>query len=138
MEKNRKVNPLVLERFRYSTDQIIDKPFNWKQMSRLITYLKPYSKNLLPASIMTVLVTTAVRLIIPILIGVYALDQAINQKKDFNMLMIIVAIIAGLYLISYVANIYRIKWSFELGQGVIYDLRKACIYTCSRAFASFF
>ena len=122
--KNRKVNPLVLERFRYSTDQIIDKPFNWKQMSRLITYLKPYSKNLLPASIMTVLVTTAVRLIIPILIGVYALDQAINQKKDFNMLMIIVAIIAGLYLISYVANIYRIKWSFELGQGVIYDLRK--------------
>ena len=38
--------------------------------------------------------------------------------------MIIVAIIAGLYLISYVANIYRIKWSFELGQGVIYDLRK--------------
>lgn len=124
MEKNRKVNPLVLERFRYSTDQIIDKPFNWKQMSRLITYLKPYSKNLLPASIMTVLVTTAVRLIIPILIGVYALDQAINQKKDFNMLMIIVAIIAGLYLISYVANIYRIKWSFELGQGVIYDLRK--------------
>ena len=92
MEKKRKINPLVLERFRYSTDQIIDKPFNWKQMSRLITYLKPYSKNLLPASIMTVLITTAVRLIIPILIGVYALDQAINQKKDFNMLMIIVAL----------------------------------------------
>lgn len=40
------------------------------------------------------------------------------------MLMIIVAIIAGLFILSYIANIYRIKWSYELGQGVIYDLRK--------------
>lgn len=124
MEKTKKINPLVLERFRYSTDQAIDKPFNWKQMWRLMSYLKPYSKKLLPASIIAVLITTAVRLIIPILIGVYALDRAINDKKDFSMLTVIVAVIAGLYVKSYIANIYRIKWSYELGQGVIYDLRK--------------
>jgi len=81
MEKTKKINPLVLERFRYSSEQLIDKPFNWKQMGRLFEYLKPYSKNLLPASIVTVLITTAVRLIIPILIGVYALDKAIKQEK---------------------------------------------------------
>lgn len=114
----------MLERFQYSTEQIIDKPFNWKQMSRLISYLKPYSKRLLPASIITVLISTAVRLIIPILIGIYALDKAITERKDISMLMGIVAIICGLFIISYIANIYRIKWSYELGQGVIYDLRK--------------
>ncbi|CAM4048108.1 ABC transporter ATP-binding protein [Lederbergia lenta] len=124
MSKSKKINPQMLERFRYSTEQVIEKPFNWKQMSRLIGYLKPYSKNLLPASIITVLITTAVRLIIPILIGVYALDKAINERKDFNMLMIVVGIIAGLFILSYIANIFRIKWSYELGQGVIYDLRK--------------
>ncbi|MBS4177294.1 ABC transporter ATP-binding protein [Lederbergia citrea] len=124
MEKTKKINPLVLERFRYSTDQVIDKPFNWKQMGRLIGYLKPYAKTLLPASIITVLISTAVRLIIPILIGVYALDKAINEQKNITFLMTIVAIIAALYVLSYVANIYRIKWSYELGQGVIYDLRK--------------
>lgn len=124
MDKKNKVNPLVLERFRYSTDQVIDKPFNWKQMMRLIGYLRPYSKNLLPASILAVLVTTAVRLIIPILIGKYALDKAIREKSDYSYLMIVVAIIAGLYVLSYAANIFRIKWSYELGQGVIYDLRK--------------
>ncbi|MEK3887137.1 ABC transporter ATP-binding protein [Bacillus sp. FSL K6-3431] len=124
MTKQKKMNPQMMERFRYSTEQIIEKPFNWKQMSRLIGYLKPYSKRLLPASIIAVLISTAVRLIIPILIGVYALDKAINEKKDFTMLMIIVAIIAGLFILSYIANIYRIKWSYELGQGVIYDLRK--------------
>ena len=124
MDKKNKVNPLVLERFRYSTDQVIDKPFNWKQMMRLIGYLRPYSKTLLPASILAVLVTTAVRLIIPILIGKYALDKAIREKSDYSYLMIVVAIIAGLYVLSYAANIFRIKWSYELGQGVIYDLRK--------------
>lgn len=75
------MNPQMMERFRYSTEQIIEKPFNWKQMSRLIGYLKPYSKRLLPASIIAVLISTAVRLIIPILIGVYALDKAINEKR---------------------------------------------------------
>ena len=124
MEKTKKINPLVLERFRYSTEQVIDKPFNWKQMGRLVEYLKPYSKTLLPASIITVLISTAVRLIIPILIGVYALDKAIREKSDITYLMVIVSIIAALYIVSYVANIYRIKWSYQLGQGVIYDLRK--------------
>src|SRR5690606_38467851 len=112
MSKSKKINPQMLERFRYTTEQVIEKPFNWKQMSRLIGYLKPYSKNLLPASIITVLITTAVRLIIPILIGVYALDKAINERKDFNMLMIVVGIIAGLFILSYIANIFRIKWSY--------------------------
>ncbi|MBS4207794.1 ABC transporter ATP-binding protein [Bacillus sp. FJAT-50079] len=124
MARNNKINPLVLERFRYSTEQLIDKPFNWKQMIRLLGYLKPYSKKLLPASILMVLLTTAVRLIIPILIGVYALDKAITKDKDVTLLLVIVAIITGLFVISYIANIFRIKWSYELGQGVIYDLRK--------------
>ncbi|MFC5463923.1 ABC transporter ATP-binding protein [Lederbergia graminis] len=124
MDKTKKVNPLVLERFRYSSEQLIEKPFNWKQMGRLIEYLKPYSKNLLLKSIITVLITTIVRLIIPIMIGVYALEKAIEENRDFSMLMWLVFAIAVLYLISYVANIYRIKWSNELGQNVVYDLRK--------------
>src|SRR6185312_15654536 len=101
MAKQKKVNPQMLERFKYSTEQIIDKPFNWKQMSRLVGYLKPYSKRLLPASIITVLISTAVRLIIPILIGVYALDKAITEEKSMSFLMIIVAIISVLYIVSY-------------------------------------
>ncbi|MFS0861312.1 ABC transporter ATP-binding protein [Fredinandcohnia sp. 179-A 10B2 NHS] len=113
----------IKHRFHYSTDQAIEKPFNWKQMSRLLGYMKPYSKNLLPLSIVMVLITTAVRLIAPILIGKYALDHAI-ANKDTNLLIILVATIAGLYLVNYVANIFRIKWTNMLGQNVIYDLRK--------------
>jgi ATP-binding cassette, subfamily B, multidrug efflux pump len=113
----------VSKRFHYSVDQVIDMPFNWLQMTRLFSYLKPYQTKLLPLSFLMVIITTAVRLIIPILIGVYTLDKAIGNK-DTKLLTILVFMIALLYIISYTANIFRIRWMNELGQGVIYDIRK--------------
>ncbi|WHX42106.1 ABC transporter ATP-binding protein [Mesobacillus sp. AQ2] len=120
---SRKNNSQVLKRFHYSTDQIIDKPFNWKQMLRLFSYMMPYKRTLVPLSIAMVLITTAVRLVIPILIGIYTLDRAV-KNKDETMLFWLVAIIGGLYTVSYIANIFRIRWMNQLGQNVIYDLRK--------------
>ncbi|MEH7484367.1 ABC transporter ATP-binding protein [Neobacillus drentensis] len=122
MKENRK-KQLILERFHYSEDLVIDKPFNWKQMLRLLLYLKPYVKNLLPLSFATVILSTAIRLIIPILIGVYTLDRAIIEK-DTTLLMQLVFIISGLYLLSYLSNSLRIRWMNRLGQDVIYDLRR--------------
>ncbi|WP_078434504.1 ABC transporter ATP-binding protein [Metabacillus halosaccharovorans] len=113
----------ILERFHYSTDTIIDKPFNWKQMWRLFSYLKPYSKNLLPAAFVAVFISALVRLVAPILIGKYTLDYAI-ANKDINLLTVLVVTIAGLYILSYIANKFRIKWMNMLGQNVIYDIRK--------------
>lgn len=120
---SKKKNSQVLKRFHYSTDQVIDKPFNWKQMLRLFGYMLPYKKTLVPLSIAMVLVTTAVRLAIPIMIGIYTLDRAV-KNKDATMLFWLVALIGGLYTASYIANIYRIRWMNQLGQNVIYDLRK--------------
>ncbi|MBD1381312.1 ABC transporter ATP-binding protein [Metabacillus arenae] len=121
--KEREEKSIIKERFHYSTDQVIEKPFNWQQMWRLFSYMKPYSKNLLPLAVITVLLATAVRLIAPIIIGVYTLDHAIGNK-DMNLLMILVGVIGGLYTLSYVANIFRIRWMNMLGQNIIFDLRK--------------
>ncbi|MFZ3579894.1 ABC transporter ATP-binding protein [Virgibacillus sp. DJP39] len=112
-----------LKRFHYSVDQAIEKQFNWKQMVRLLAYLKPYSKTYLPGAIIAMLISTAVRLAVPILIGNVAINVAI-KNKDTSMLTYLVVIIGVLYLINYVGNIYRIKWVNILGQNVIYDLRK--------------
>lgn len=121
--EERPISENTLKRFHYSTEQVIEKPFNWKQMLRLFSYMKPYRKTLLPLAILMVLITTAVRLIIPILIGVYVLDKAIVDK-DTGLLTILIAAIAGLYTLSYVANFLRIRWMNQLGQSVIFDLRK--------------
>ncbi|MDZ5712906.1 ABC transporter ATP-binding protein [Jeotgalibacillus haloalkalitolerans] len=120
---NSEAQKRIQNRFKYSTDQVIEKPFNWLQLWRLLRYLKPYSKKLLPLSIIMVLITTAVRLVIPILIGMYVIDEAI-AGRDGDLLMQLVGVIAGLYIINYIANVFRIKWMNILGQSVIYDLRK--------------
>ena len=121
--KQTELEKRVLKRFQYSTDQVIEKPFNYKQMLRLFRYILPYSRSLLPLAVIMVLLTTAIKLAIPTLIGVYTLDGAI-ENKDTSRLYQLVGILGGMYLVSYVANIFRIKWMNELGQNVIYDLRK--------------
>lgn len=113
----------ILERFYYSSDEIIEKPFNWAQMWRLLSYVKPYGKTILPLSFLTVLIGTAVKLVIPILIGVYVLDQAITAKNS-ELLMQLIILISVLYAVNYAANMLRIRWMNQLGQHVIYDLRQ--------------
>ncbi len=111
------------ERFYYTNDKIAEQKFNWKQLSRLFQYLKPYSKTMLPGAIVALLIGTAIRLLVPILIGVYAFDRVIKHGTETDLYRL-VGIIAALYLISYVCNYFRIKLTNRLGQFVIYDLRR--------------
>lgn len=126
-----------LERFHYTIDQTIEKPFNWEQMWRLLQFLKPYSKTYLPGAIIAMMIATAVRLSIPILIGKVAVDVAIAQN-DGNLLVYLVAGIAILYIISFIANRFRIKWVNILGQNVIYDLRQKLFSHVQRLSHRFF
>lgn len=98
-----------LKRFHYTLDVAVDKPFNWKQMLRLLQFLKPYAKTVLPIAIIAMLVSTAVRLIVPILIGRVAIDIAV-ANQDVNLLIQLVVGISILYLLSYIGNAVRIKY----------------------------
>ncbi|WP_444684148.1 ABC transporter ATP-binding protein [Alkalicoccus luteus] len=127
----------TLKRFHYSTDQAIEKPFNWKQMTRLLQYMKPYAKTILPIAVFGMLLSTAVRLLAPVLIGSYALDHII-EFGDMNFLFIMVGVIAGLYVISWIGNLLRIKYMNKLGQYIIFDLRTALFNHIQRLSHRFF
>ena len=126
-----------MKRFYYTIDLAIEKPFNWQQIWRLLDYLKPYSKNYLPGAVIAMLVSTIIRLLVPILIGKVAIDIAI-KNKDATMLTYLVFVIAALYVLSYVANIFRIKWVNILGQNVIYDIRQHLFQHVQRLSHRFF
>ncbi|SER97803.1 ATP-binding cassette, subfamily B [Gracilibacillus ureilyticus] len=126
-----------LKRFYYPLDQAVEKPFNWKQMLRLLEYLKPYAKKLLPAAIFAMLISTIVRLVVPILIGNVAIDRAITEN-NVSLLTYLIIGISILYLLSYVANMFRIKWVNILGQRVIYDLRSRLFSHVQRLSHNFF
>src|SRR5690625_4780687 len=83
------------------------------------------------------LVSTIIRLLVPILIGKVAIDIAI-KNKDATLLTYLVVVIAGLYLLSYVANVFRIKWVNILGQNVIYDIRQHLFQHVQRLSHRFF
>ncbi|NEW06001.1 ABC transporter ATP-binding protein [Paenibacillus sp. SYP-B3998] len=110
------------QRFVYQDDELIDKPFDWKQLRRLFSYMKPYKKQMLPIIIIMMLVGAITKLTIPLLIRV-AIDDAITPKNR-NMLLLIVGMMLGVYIIQWLANTFRIKYTNMIGQRVIYDLRQ--------------
>lgn len=123
-------------RFHYSIEQVIEKPFNWAQMARLFGYMKPYAWTLLPKTIFVMLLVTAVRLTVPIFIGVLAMGAI--EQGNMTLLLIYAGIVLGLYLISWAANVFRIRWMNEIGQHMIFDIRKALFNHIQRLSHRFF
>lgn len=109
------------QRFVYQDDELIEKPFDWGQLKRLFSYMKPYKKQMLPIIIIMMLVGAITKLTIPLLIR-EAIDNSIIPK-DKNLLFLIVGIMLAVYVIQWLANTFRIKYTNMIGQRVIYDLR---------------
>ncbi|HUC90682.1 MAG TPA: ABC transporter ATP-binding protein [Paenibacillus sp.] len=113
------------ERFVYQDDELIEKPFNWAQLSRLMKYIKPYSKQLLPVVLVMMVLGTLTRLAVPAII-ILAIDEAIAPKQgepSLTKLYTYAAIAFGLYIVQWAANTYRIRYTNVIGQRIIYDLR---------------
>ncbi|GEM01210.1 ATP-binding cassette, subfamily B [Halolactibacillus halophilus] len=125
------------KRFFYPQESAVEKPFNWKQMARLLNYLKPYMKTLVPLAMAVMLINMIVRLTVPILIGDYVVDRAIADRNT-TLLMYLIIGIAVLYLANYIANRYRIKIVNTLGQKTIYDLREELFSHVQRLSHNFF
>ncbi len=130
----------VEDRFVYQDDELIDKAFNWKQFSRLFAYIKPYGKQLLPFILLMMVLGTITKLAVPFITGA-AIDNAIqpaNGQPSLKLLYGLTALALGLYLIQWVANAYRIKYTNIIGQRVIYDLRGDLFTHIQRLSFSFF
>ncbi|MBM7632575.1 ABC transporter ATP-binding protein [Geomicrobium sediminis] len=112
----------VMERFRYSQDTAIEKPFNWEKLARLLHYMKE-SGSLIVKAIVAMLITTTVRLIVPLIIGQWALDFAL-ANEDYELMLQLAVLALFLYIFSLFANRLRIKWTNEIGQNAIHALRK--------------
>jgi len=113
-------------RFVYQDDELIEKPFNWAQMGRLVHYMKPYRKQLIPIVVLMMVIGTATRLAIPAIIAL-AIDQAIFPDEgagSYTKLYTYASWMLGLYLIQWAANTFRIRFTNIIGQQIIYDLRK--------------
>lgn len=108
-------------RFVYQDDEVLDKEFDWGQVKRLSRYMKPYAKQILPIIGIMMVVGALTKLLNPLLIA-YAIDHALKDKNPTTLLWCVAAMLA-LYIIQWLANNFKIRYTNIIGQKVIYDLR---------------
>jgi ATP-binding cassette, subfamily B, multidrug efflux pump len=124
------------ERFVYQDDDIIEKPFNWKQFYRLMEYIKPYRRQLVPVILVAMVLGTITKLLVPLLIG--RTVDAVGGGQPLNMLWTFCGAIASLFLLQWLAGLYRIRYTNMIGQRVIYDLRQDLFQHIQRLSFRFF
>ncbi|GIO10933.1 putative ABC transporter ATP-binding protein YknV [Cohnella xylanilytica] len=114
-------------KFQYQDDDLIEKSFNWKQMARLFTYIKPYRTGVNRVVFVMTAFGMLTKLAIPFLISM-AIDRAIQPREGDPNQGLLYGIMAGmlvLYALRWWAQRYTILKTNEIGQKVIYDLRTA-------------
>lgn len=109
------------QRFVYQDDTLMDKKFDWNQIKRLAAYMKPYSKQILPIVILMMIVGTVTKLAYPLIVS-HTVDFAI-KPKDTKLLLWMVITLFVVYIVQWIANMIKIKYTNKIGQNVIYDLR---------------
>lgn len=114
-------------KFVYQDDDLIEKPFNWKQIGRLFTFIKPYQKGVTRVVFVMTVFGMLPRLAIPFLMG-WAIDSAIKPEDGNTSLPLLLAIVGAMlfmYGMRWLAQRYTIQKTNEIGQKVIFDLRAA-------------
>ncbi len=109
-----------MARNKYDVDETLETKFDMKQVIRLFGYTGPFRKKL-AATIVIMLFTSAIGMVIPVLtqrvMDIYI--PAGDKKGIVCMAMIALAII----LVSAFNLRLKIKWTAQIGQGIVHSLR---------------
>ncbi|MCD9021089.1 ABC transporter ATP-binding protein [Cohnella silvisoli] len=113
--------------FVYQDDELIEKPFNWKQIGRLFAYIKPYKASVTRVMFVMTVFGMLSRLAIPFLMSM-AIDRAIHPENGNSSVSLLTGLVVAMLLMygmRWWAQQYTIQKTNEIGQKVIFDLRAA-------------
>ena len=114
-----------MARNKYDVDETLETKFDFSQIKRLLKYVGPFRKKL-AATVLLMLLSSAMGMVIPVLtqkvIDVYI--PAGDKASIVKLAMIALAIIL---LIAWNLRV-RIRWMSEVGQGIIYGMRRELFY----------
>ena len=109
-----------MARNKFDVDEELDTPFNFSQVKRITSYMKPYIKKIVFAlSIM--IVSSALSLLSPMILMV-----VINKYipgKDIGGIVMMSAVFTGIVIVCAILFSIRTKTINKVGQGIIHDIR---------------
>ena len=110
-----------MARNKYDVDETLETKFDMKQIKRLFSYVGRYRKKLI-MTIILMLFSSALGMVIPVLMQRVMDIYIPNHDKKGILLM---AALAALIILTtaYILRI-KIKWTSQIGQGIIHELRR--------------
>mgnify|MGYP000205632309 CR=1 FL=1 len=110
-----------MARNKFDVDEKLEGQFNMNHLKRLFSYMRPYRRRIY-SSVILVLISSFAGLIGPYLIKI-AIDSKI-PTGDIRGLWILAAIFLISLIITGVCLKYKIRTMTEIGQNIVYDIRK--------------
>ena len=127
--------PLAVVGSQISRDEeLFGKVYDPHVLRRFFPYVKPYSRQLLFA-LFAVLVFTASQIAIPLVIR-GTIDNAL-VSEDTSSLLVYGILFGVVILVHYGANFVQEKLASEVGEGLLFDLRRAMFAHLQRVSLSF-
>ncbi len=110
-----------MARNKFDIDEELDSKFDFKQLKRLLGYLKPYRGKVV-STVLLMLTASALALLGPYLVKV-AIDERIPQK-DIGGLAVLALLFLATLIFNAICMKYRIRTMTFIGQSILYNIRK--------------
>ncbi len=110
-----------MARNKFDIDEELDTRFDFKQLKRLLAYLKPYKWKVV-STVLLMLAASGAALLGPLLVKI-AIDDKI-PNKDYTGLVTLTVIYLATLVFNTICMKYRIRTMTFIGQSVLYNIRK--------------
>lgn len=110
-----------MARNRFDVDENLETPFSMKHLMRAGTYIGRHKKKMILSLIYSA-ISAAAALLGPLLIQ-RGVDVAV-PNKDYRQLVILAVIMLVSIIVSILFSRVRSKYMIEVGQDIVYDIRK--------------
>lgn len=110
-----------MARNRFDVDENLETPFNIKHLLRAGSYIGRHKKKMILALLYSAISAAAA------LLGPLLIQRSINvsvPNRDYGELVLLAFVMLGAILVSVLFSRVRSKYMIEVGQEIIYDIRK--------------
>lgn len=109
-----------MARNKYDIDETLQTEFNFKHLKRLVSYIRPYRKDMLLTIFLTT-ISSALGMVTPIIL--MEIMDVLIPNKDIKGIIIISLLLLAIYLVISLILTAKITITSRLGQNIIHTIR---------------